>query len=137
MSKTYPTIIPTLLYKDAHAAVDWLCQTFGFTKKVVFEAADGTVANAQLTFGNGMIMLSTRRVVGFGQFIKTPHEMDGFNCMTPFIIVEQIDEHYQKAVAAGAEIIMELETVDTRKGYTCRDLEGYIWSFGNYNPWSI
>lgn len=44
------TIIPTLRYRDAHAAIDWLCRAFGFERHAVY--ADGDVVHhAQLTFG--------------------------------------------------------------------------------------
>ncbi len=55
---TTSTIIPCLRYRDAHAAIDWLCNAFGFEKHAVY-ADDDTVQHAQLTFGNGMLMLGS------------------------------------------------------------------------------
>ena len=55
---TVATVIPSLRYRDAPAMIDWLCKAFGFEKHAVY--ADGnTVHHAQLTFGNGMIMLGS------------------------------------------------------------------------------
>jgi len=54
---TRSTVIPCLRYRDAPAAIEWLCQTFGFEKQLVVPNGDGAIAHAQLTFGNGMIML--------------------------------------------------------------------------------
>jgi len=31
-------IIPTLRYNDAPAAIEWLCDVFGFNKRVVYES---------------------------------------------------------------------------------------------------
>ena len=56
---TTATIIPTLRYYDAPAAIEWLCKAFGFEKLLVVPGENGTIAHAQLTFGNGMIMLSS------------------------------------------------------------------------------
>jgi uncharacterized glyoxalase superfamily protein PhnB len=56
---TRTTVIPTLRYRDAPAAIEWLCQTFGFEKNLVVSNEDGTIAHAQLSFGNGMIMLGS------------------------------------------------------------------------------
>jgi uncharacterized glyoxalase superfamily protein PhnB len=56
---TRATIIPNLGYRNALAAIEWLCQAFGFEKKLVVPNDDGTIAHAQLTFGNGMIMLGS------------------------------------------------------------------------------
>ena len=58
------TIIPALRYRDAHQAIDFLVRAFGFAKQAVYDGPDGTVAHAQLTFGNGMVMLGRRRTRG-------------------------------------------------------------------------
>ncbi|MCE2406753.1 MAG: glyoxalase, partial [Pseudomonadales bacterium] len=64
---TMATIVPTLRYQDAHAAIDWLERAFGFHRHFVVEDGEGGVAHAQLTFGNGMIMLSSAHDDEFGQ----------------------------------------------------------------------
>ncbi len=55
---TVSTIIPCLRYRNAHAMIDWLCNAFGFEKHAIYTDGD-TLHHAQLTFGNGMIMLGT------------------------------------------------------------------------------
>ena len=55
--QTTVNVIPTMRYTDAHAAIEWLCRAFGFEKQLVVAHEDGTIAHAQLVFGNGMIML--------------------------------------------------------------------------------
>ena len=57
---TKATVIPVLRYRDASAAIERLCQTFGFEKNLVVPNEDGTIAHAQLSFGNGKIMLASR-----------------------------------------------------------------------------
>ena len=53
-----------------------------------------------------------------------------------YIIVEKIDEHYKNAVARGAKILIEIKDEEYGgRGYTCKDIENHIWSFGSYNPW--
>ena len=56
---TKVTVVPCLRYRDAPAAIEWLCRAFGFEKHAVYPGPDGTIAHAQLTFGNGMIMLGS------------------------------------------------------------------------------
>jgi uncharacterized glyoxalase superfamily protein PhnB len=51
------TVMPCLRYRNAPAAIEWLCEAFGFEKQAVYTNEDGTIAHAQLIFGNGMIML--------------------------------------------------------------------------------
>ena len=44
--------------------------------------------------------------------------------------------HYERAKAAGAEIILDLADDRSQgRGYSCRDPEGHIWNFGTYDPW--
>jgi uncharacterized glyoxalase superfamily protein PhnB len=59
--QTRATIVPALQYRDAAAAIDWLCKAFGFTQRMVVPDEEGGIAHAELTFGNGMIMLGSRR----------------------------------------------------------------------------
>ena len=70
---TKSTIIPVLRYRDAPAAIEWLCQTLGFEKHLVVPNEDGTIAHAQLSFGNGMIMLGSvlKNETEFGRLIVT------------------------------------------------------------------
>ena len=49
--KTVATIIPSLRYRDAPAAIEWLCRAFGFEKHAVY--ADGA------TTGGGAGRLGT------------------------------------------------------------------------------
>lgn len=130
-------IIPTFKYKNAPAAMDWLCEVLGFEKHMVVDGAPGKIAHAQLIFGNSMIMLgSTDDNNEYGKLVKTPSELEGFNTQAPYIIVEEIEEHYEHAKANGAQIVLPLTDQDYGgKLYTCRDPEGNIWNFGSYDPW--
>ena len=53
-------MIPAIRYRDAAAAIDWLCEAFGFERHLVVPGEGGTIAHAQLAFGNGMVMLGSR-----------------------------------------------------------------------------
>jgi uncharacterized glyoxalase superfamily protein PhnB len=134
---TRATIIPCLSYRDAPAAIEWLCNTFGFEKQAVYPGDDGTIMHAQLSFGNGMIMCGTKRDSSYGRHIKQPDEIGGCETQAPYVIVTNADALYQRAKAAGAEILIDIKTEDYGgRGFTCRDLEGHIWNFGTYDPWS-
>jgi len=40
-------------------------------------------------------------------------------------------------VAAGARIVIDIaDQPYGGRGYACRDLEGYLWWFGSYDPWA-
>jgi uncharacterized glyoxalase superfamily protein PhnB len=129
-------IIPTMRYKDAPAAIEWLCNAFGFEKHLVVPGENETIAHAQLTFGNAMIMLGSEKENEYSKVIKTPNDLNGINTQTSYIIVEEIDVHYGRAIAAGARIVLDIQDEDYGgRGYSCLDPEGYLWNFGSYNPW--
>ncbi|MBT8404927.1 MAG: VOC family protein [Gemmatimonadetes bacterium] len=130
---TTATIIPTLRYADAPAAVDWLCRAFGFRRHLVVPDGSGGIAHAQLLFGNGMIMLGSARDDEFGQ-LQAPGERV---TQSPYIVVADADAHHAGAAAAGAEIVMEPTDQDYGgRLYSCRDPEGNLWNFGSYDPWA-
>jgi len=133
---TRATIIPCLRYRNAPAAIEWLCQTFGFEKQLVVPNEDGTIAHAQLSFGNGMIMLGSVSENEFGRLMKQPDEIGGAETQSAYLIVSDADLIYQRAKTSGAEIILEIKDEDYGgRGFTCRDLEGHLWNIGTYDPW--
>ena len=138
MRKEKATIIPTMKYQNAQSAIEWLCRAFGFEKHLIVQGENDNIAHAQLTLGNAMIMLGSASNDEYGKLIQTPKNLNGFNTQAPYIVVENIDEHYKKAVHEGAEIVIDIKDEDYGgRGYTCRDKEGHVWSFGSYDPWNV
>jgi uncharacterized glyoxalase superfamily protein PhnB len=138
--KTTVNIIPGMRYHDAPAAIDWLCRAFGFEKHLVVPGeSEGVIAHAQLRYGNGMVMLGTAGAHGggFDDVMTTPREVGGRETQSAYVIVEDADAHHERAVAAGAEIVLPLVDQDYGgRGYSCRDLEGHVWSFGSFDPFA-
>ena len=136
---TKATIIPVLRYRDAPAAIEWLCLTFGFEKHLVAPNDDGTIAHAQLSFGNGMIMLGSvlNDETEFGLLVKQPDEIGGgTSTQSAYLIVTDADAVYASVTAGGARIAMQIRDEDYGgRGFSCYDLEGHLWSFGTYDPW--
>ena len=132
MPETGPSIVPCLSYRDAPAAIAWLKEAFGFTEVMVVPGPDDTIAHSQLAFAGGMIMVGSLRDDALK--MQTPCDLGGVT-QSIYIVVEDADAHYERAVEAGAEIVRELE--DTPYGsrdYSARDPEGHIWNFGTYRP---
>jgi len=133
---TRATTIPCVRYHDAPAAIDWLCQAFGFEKQLVVPDNDGGIAHAQLSFGNGMVMLGSVVDSEYGRLMKQPNEIDKANTQGCYLVVEDADRVYRRAIEAGAEIVLDIKDEDYGgRGFTCRDLEGHVWSLGTYDPW--
>ena len=138
--KSRVNVIPGLRYQDAPAAIEWLCRAFGFERHLVVPGEEeGVIAHAQLRYGNGMIMLGSagKHGGGFDELMATPREIGGRETQSAYVIVEDPDAHHARAVAAGAEVVLPLEDKDYGgRGYSCRDLEGHLWSFGDYDPFA-
>jgi len=132
-----PTIIPALRYQDAPKAVDWLCRAFGFERHMVVPGEGDSIAHAQLRLGNGMLMLGSdgKHESAYDELVRTPEKVGGANTQTLYVVVDDPDAHCERARAAGAEIVMPPRDEDYGgRGYTCRDLEGHVWTFGSYDP---
>lgn len=128
---TGPSIIPTLYYRDADAAIAWLEHALGFKTLMKVPGPDGTVVHAELQLGNGLIMLGTAGNFGTS---KSPLELGGVN-QALYIIIDDVRAHYDRVTAAGTPIIHAYEEKDYGgAGYSCSDPEGHEWSFGSYVP---
>jgi uncharacterized glyoxalase superfamily protein PhnB len=131
------TIMPALRYRNAPAAIDWLCQVFGFARRAVYPGPDNTIGHAELTLGGGMIMLGSYKDDEHGRRFKSPEDVGGFETRSAYIIVSDADAVYGKAKAAGATILREIQNTDYgSREFTVSDLEGHSWSVGTYNPWA-
>lgn len=129
-------IIPSIRYDDCRRAIAWLNEAFGFTEHLVVDEEDQSVGHAQLVYKDTMLMLGQSRDDEFGQMNITPKQAGGKSTATIYVVVDDVDAHYRQAVKAGAEIVMDIEDKPYGgRGYGCKDLEGHIWSFGDYNPW--
>ena len=133
-----PTPTPMMMnlcYRDAPAAITWLCETFGFTRRVVHADPSGVVHHAQLTHGNGMIMVSSARDSTPGApLVSAAHA--GMQTGSLYIVVADVDAHDDRAMAAGATLVRPLtDEPYGGRDYVCRDPWGQMWSFGTYDPW--
>jgi uncharacterized glyoxalase superfamily protein PhnB len=130
------TIMPALRYRNAPAAIDWLCQVLGFARHAVYPGPDNTIGHAELTLGGGMIMLGSTKDDEHGRRFKSPEDVGGFETSSAYVIVPDADAVYARAKAAGATIVREIQNTDYgSREFTVKDLEGHSWSVGTYDPW--
>ena len=131
------TIMPSLRYRNAPAAIDWLCTVLGFARHAVYANPDGTIAHAELTIGGGMIMLGSGKNDEYGRCFKSPGEIGGVETRSSYIVVSDADAVYARAKAAGGKIVRELQNTDYgSREFSVKDPEGHSWSVGTYNPWA-
>lgn len=131
-------VIPALRYRDAPAAIDWLCRVLGFERQLVVPGEEGTIVHAQLRLGRGgMIMVGSVMDTEFGRLMAQPDEIGGRETQSSYLVVPDADAVHARVVAAGGEIVRAIQDEDYGgRGFTCRDLEGRLWSVGTYDPWA-
>ena len=93
---TTATVVPALQYRDAAGAIEFLCRAFGFEKKAVHEGEAGSIGHAELTLGNGMVMLGSVKDDEYGRMLLRPHAAGGVT-MSVYVIVEDPDAHFARA----------------------------------------
>lgn len=92
---------------------------------------EGTVLHAELSFGTGVIMVSSPRPeagrVG-------PRGLPGIH-QALCVRVDDPDAHFARAKAGGATITREIADEEYgSRGYMAKDPEGHLWYFGTYRP---
>ena len=127
-----PQVWPTLRAHDARALIRFLVDTFGFEETVVYGDGD-RVDHAQLSWppGGGIMLGSVREPSGPSEYGEaTPSQPGTFGA---YVVTDDVDAVYERARAAGAEIIAEPHDTDYGShDFAARDPEGNRWSFGTY-----
>jgi len=130
MSTNGAMIWPVLSYRDARAAIEFLREAFGFTEAAVYTRDDdpSVVEHAEM-----------RWPLGGGVMFGTAGKDDGpFGSRTPghdsvYVVCDDPDALFDRAVGAGAEVVRGLADEEYgSRGFTVRDPEGNLWSFGTY-----
>lgn len=124
-------VYPCLFYRDADAAIAWLCQAFGFEARMVSRDERGHVRHSELSLGSVVIMVGgVRDELGW----KSPLDLGGVT-QTLCVAIADPDAHCARALAAGATVVYALADHDYgSRDYTVHDLEGNVWTFGTYVP---
>lgn len=117
-------ITPYLLYKDVESALEFLSKAFGFKEALRYTGEEGYVNHAEMCVGEGKIYLGDPG----GQY-RNPKDL-GQETVGIYVLVDDVDGHFERAKAAGAEI--KDGPTDQEYGerrYTVRDPEGHHWFF--------
>jgi PhnB protein len=120
-------ITPYLCYEDVDAALDFLSRAFGFEEVLRFNGPEGYVNHAEMRLGDGAIFLGDP-----GDQYRNPKRL-GQDTVGIHVYVDDVDAHFARAQAAGAEIIQapsDQEYGDRR--YDAVDPEGHRWFFAQH-----
>lgn len=133
----WPRIASSLYYPEPRAAIDWLYKAFGFEVRLLVEGDGGSVEHSELSFGDGLIMVSGASAAKREKFAyrRAPADVGGANTQNLMVYVDDVEAHCERARQAGATITQELETHDygedywVDRSYGCRDVGGHHWWF--------
>ena len=117
-------VTPYLLYEDGEAAIEFLTSAFGFREvDRAIGAAGGLHAELEVEPGGGRVYLG-QPPSGF----RNPSEVGKTSLVQ--VLVEGVDDHYERAKAAGARIIEEPNDLPFgHRRYGCADPQGHEWYF--------
>jgi uncharacterized glyoxalase superfamily protein PhnB len=116
------SVSPTTRSVDPDTSIAFLKEAFGLQEGLIHRGPDGTVAHAELWYGDDAIML------GQSSGEDTPPA-------SLYVVVDDPDAHHDRAKAAGAEIVMPLTDQDYgSRDYGAKDIDGNTWYFGTYRP---
>lgn len=123
MTEIPTEIIPYLFYRDVPTALEWLTRTLGFTEELREPTPSGM--HAQMRLDGQRIMM--------GQGSKEWRMLSPAETQTAtqgiFVYLADVDAHYERARAAGAEIVHPPQDRPYGRTYTVRDLDGHPWFF--------
>jgi uncharacterized glyoxalase superfamily protein PhnB len=133
---TAPSVIPMLSYEDGMAALEWLRRAFGFREITRLAGPAGRLSHGEMEAGDSLIMLASptpdyqspkRHRESCEQARKwstVPWIIDGV-----LVYVDDLDQHFARAKAAGATILSDIESGPPGRRYRAEDFEGHRWFF--------
>ena len=137
MAQLHSTVIPAMRYRNAPATIDWLIRVFRFERHAVYEGANGVIDHAEPKLNGGMVMLGSSKDDEYGRNFKPPGDLGGVETRSVYIVVEDADAAYKRALDAGAPVVRPLADMPYgSREFTVKDPEGHSWSAGTYDPWA-
>jgi PhnB protein len=116
-------IIPYLYYRDVPAAIEWLERAFGFSRHAIHETPRGGL-HAEMTLDGRMIMMGSAT----GEPLDTPAQ-NHIATQGVFVWLADVDAHFARAHAAGADIVTPPADQSYGRTYWARDPEQHDWFF--------
>jgi uncharacterized glyoxalase superfamily protein PhnB len=119
------TINPVVQYRDLDAGARFLVSAFGFVQREAHKAEDGSVQYVELSLNGAPLGLGAHAE---GSMFDTGPAV-------VYISLDEVDSMHERALAAGAEILMPPTDQDYgSRDFAARDHEGNVWCFGTYQP---
>ena len=118
-----------VFYDDALAGIRFLVDVLGFEEQLVVVGADGhTVVHSQMRWPEGGIVQAGTHDPD-NEFTHPPGDQ------ALYVVTADPQAVWERCRAAGLEVVRQPEAPDhdpEGMGFSVRDPEGNIWSFGTY-----
>ena len=124
-----PRISPYLYYDQPAAALEWLEQTFGLSRRFELPGPDGKLMHAELMLDDGVVMMGPTCAE---ENSRSPAQLTGVH-QSLYVYVDDVDAHCEHARHHGARIIMEpTDMFWGDRMYSVKDIEGHHWTFAQH-----
>ncbi len=111
----YNRLMPYLIIRNAYQFVSFMKHVFSATEQIIVPRSEGIIMHGEIRIGDAVIMFADATE----EFSPRPAGI--------FIYVDNVDDIYDKALAAGA--ISTIKQVTQSYGYSCgfKDVFGNDW----------
>jgi uncharacterized glyoxalase superfamily protein PhnB len=132
----WPRFASAVVYQDAAAAIDWLCDAFGFQVRLKVEGDNGRIEHCELEYADGLLMIAQETAQpehSWRTALRSPRSLDGATTQGIMFYVDDADAHCAHARDRGARIVQEPATHDyggdywADRSYAALDPEGHVW----------
>lgn len=125
-----PYLAPMLVVDDAAAAIDFYVKAFGAVEVGRLAGPDGRLVHAAIRIDGSLVMLNDDFPEYNDGKSSTPTALGG-SPVTIHLQVSDVDARFQRAIDAGATVVMPLEDQFWGDRYgALRDPFGQLWSMG-------
>lgn len=126
----YHSVSPMFMFRDARKAIDFYKRAFGAAERYTMPGPDGKgVMHAEMMIGNSIIMMGEEHP---NESCRSAETIGG-SPVSFYLYLENVDEAFERAVAAGATVRMPLDEMfwGDRAG-TLQDPFGYSWTLASH-----
>jgi PhnB protein len=124
-------VTPHITVRNAAAMMEFYKKAFGAVEKRRSPGPDGkTIMHAEIQIGDSVVFLNDE----FPEMgALSPLGSGGATAVTLHLFVEDADQQFQQALAAGAEVVMPLADQFWGDRYgIVKDPSGHQWSIGSH-----
>ena len=125
----FHTITPSLIVRNAPAAIDFYKKALGAEELMRMATPDGKIGHCELKIGDSIIFVTDENP---GMGCSSPETLGG-TASNLFLYVEDVDKSFQRAVDAGGKVTMPVADMfwGDRFG-TFVDPSGHSWGLSTH-----